>query len=114
MMNKKRYRHDFEQLLAVCEERNVAVPTIKSIARGPWATHERDRTTWYQPLEDQEDIDRAVSYVLGIPCVFLNTVGDINLLPRVLDAASRFRSGPSDEEMEAMLEGQKKTSIFGI
>ena len=114
MMNKKRYRGDFEQLLAVCEERNVAVQTIKSIARGPWATHERDRKTWYQQLEDQEDIDRAVSYVLGIPCVFLNTVGDINLLPRVLDAASRFRSGPSDEEMEAMLEGQKMTSIFGI
>ena len=76
--------------------------------------HERDRKTWYQPLEDQEDIDRAVSYALGIPGVFLNTVGDINLLPRVLDAASRFRSRPSDEEMEAMLEGQKMTSIFGI
>lgn len=114
MMKKEKYRSDFEDLIAMCQERDVAVQTIKSIARGPWATSERKRTCWYQPLEEQEDIDRAVNYVLGRPGLFLNTVGDVDLLPRVLDAASRAESAPSDDEMEAMLEGRKMTSIFGI
>jgi hypothetical protein len=53
-----RYREHFDQLLAIRREHNVAVQGIKSIARGPWATTERTHTTWYQPLEDQADIDR--------------------------------------------------------
>ena len=30
----------------------------------------------------------------------INTVGDIGILPKVLDAAERFRHRPSDEEMQ--------------
>jgi hypothetical protein len=33
--------------------------------------------------------------VLSRPGVFLDSVGDVDLLPRVLDAASRF-AGPAD------------------
>ena len=77
-------------------ERNVAVQTIKSIARQPWLGRPRTRTTWYEPLEAQEDIDLAVWWVLGEPSVFLNSVGDIDLLPRVLDAASRFERRPTE------------------
>ena len=114
MLSRKSYRQDFQDLLAVCSARGIAVQTIKSIARGPWATTERDRTTWYQPLEEQEDIDRAVHYVMGIPGIFLNTAGDIRLLPKVLDAANRFTDRPSDEEMSEMVNEKKLTSIFGI
>src|SRR3989442_3200084 len=46
---QERYRRDFEGVLGVCRERNVAVQVIKSIARGPWATAARTHTTWYQP-----------------------------------------------------------------
>ncbi|MEJ2302271.1 MAG: hypothetical protein P8Y14_12160 [Anaerolineales bacterium] len=41
-------------------------------------------------MEDRADIDAAVRWVLGTPGIFLNTVGDIHLLPKVLDAADRF------------------------
>jgi hypothetical protein len=92
----------------------VAVQVIKSIARGPWATTERTHTTWYQPLEAQEDIDRAVHWALDLPDVFLNTVGDLSLLPRVLDAASRFTRRPPDEEMGTMLASTRMTSLFGL
>src|SRR5438067_11386723 len=51
------YAENFEALLATCRERNVAVQTIKSIARQPWLGRPRTRTTWYEPLEAQEDID---------------------------------------------------------
>lgn len=112
MMQDEVYEHDFELLLKTCQERNVAVQTIKSITRGPWATTERSRATWYQPLEDQQDIDVAVHWVIGRPSIFLNTVGDIHLLPKVLDAASRFERRPTDAEMKAVVEREHMTALF--
>jgi aryl-alcohol dehydrogenase-like predicted oxidoreductase len=114
MHQNERYRNDFEALVRLCRERTVAVQVIKSIARGPWATADRTRATWYQPLEEPADIDRAVDWVLGRPELFLVTVGDIDLLPRVLDAANRFARRPSEEEMAAVLEARRVTSLFGI
>jgi aryl-alcohol dehydrogenase-like predicted oxidoreductase len=109
-----RYRQAFEEVLTICRERNVAVQVIKSIARGPWATTERTHATWYQPLEAQADIDRAVHWAMGIPGVHLNTSGDVGLLPRFLDAASRFERRPSDAEMRALAESTRMTSLFGL
>jgi aryl-alcohol dehydrogenase-like predicted oxidoreductase len=114
MAENERYRQSFEEMLAICRERNVAVQIIKSIARGPWATTDRTHTTWYQPLEEQADIDRAVHWVLGLPDVFINTAGDLGLLPKVLDAASRFERRPPAEAMTAMLDGNRMTSLFGL
>jgi len=114
MAQSERYRQNFDEVLGICRERNVAVQVIKTIARGPWATTDRTRTTWYQPLEEQADIDRAIHWALGVPDVFLNTAGDLGLLPKVLDAASRFERRPPDAEMAAMLEGSRITSLFGL
>jgi aryl-alcohol dehydrogenase-like predicted oxidoreductase len=114
MAQNERYRTAFEEVLSICGERNVAVQVIKTIARGPWATADRTHTTWYQPLTQQADIDRAVHWALGLPGVFLNTVGDVTLLPRVLDAASRFERRPSDAEMTTMLDTTRVTSLFGL
>lgn len=107
MMQDPHYAAAFERVAATCTERNVAVLTIKSIARRPWWGHERTRATWYEPFEDQSDIDAAVHWVLARPGIFLASVGDIHLLPKVLDAASRFDSAPADEilhEQRARLE----------
>lgn len=114
MLQRPEYRRDFQQLLNLCEERQVAVQLIKTIARGPWATTPKYRTTWYQPLEEQEDIDRGVHYGLSQGRVFLNTAGDLTLLPKFLDAATRYAGAPTDDEMRAMLDTQTMTSIFGL
>jgi aryl-alcohol dehydrogenase-like predicted oxidoreductase len=114
MARDERYRRNFDEVLAICRKRQVAVQVIKSIARGPWATADRTRTTWYQPLEAQADIDRAVHWALALPGVFLNTAGDLTLLPKVLDAARRFQRRPTDDEMAAMLDAQAMTSLFGL
>ena len=114
MAQQERYRRDFEEVQSICRERNVAVQVIKSIARGPWATAARTHATWYQPLEEWADIDRAIHWALGLPGVFLNTAGDLALLPTVLDAASRFERRPSDDEMAAMLDSTRMTSLFGL
>ena len=115
LAQNERYRRNFEDLLALCRERDVAVQVIKSIARGPWATSARTHATWYQPLERQADIDRAVHWALAVPGIFLNTVGDVHALPMFLDAASRFDGHrPSDDVMAAMLDAERMTSLFGI
>ncbi|HKZ70313.1 MAG TPA: aldo/keto reductase [Anaerolineales bacterium] len=112
MAQNAQYRADFEALLAACQERNVAVQTIKSIVRTPWGDEPHTRATWYKPLEDQVGIDRAVHWVLGRPGLFLNTVGDIHVLPKVLEAADRFQASPSDEEMQAQVEQWGLTPLF--
>ena len=96
------YAENFNALLATCQQRDVAVQTIKAIAYRPWMGRQQTRSVWYEPLADQHDIDLAVHWALQRPGIFLNTAGDIHLLPLVLDAASRFQAGPSDDEMRAM------------
>ncbi len=113
LMQNEQYARDFERVVALARERNVAVQTIKSLAKGPWGDKLRTRATWYEPLEAQEDIDRAVHWVLGRGDLFLNTVGDIELLPKVLKAAARFTGQrPSDGEMAAMLQEEHMTPLF--
>jgi aryl-alcohol dehydrogenase-like predicted oxidoreductase len=96
------YMADFEALIALCAEREVAVQTIKSITRGPWGDQTPTANTWYEPLTDQGAIDAAVSWVLGRKGVFLNTVGDIHILSKVIDAAQRFAQRPNDDQMRGL------------
>lgn len=112
MMQNPQYAADFQALMKVCQERNVAVQTIKSLVRRPWGDRSPTRATWYEPLESQVAIDRAVHWVLGHPQVFLNTVADIHVLPRVLDAVSRFQERPADEEMEDEVERLEMAPLF--
>lgn len=105
------YAASFDRLVDACRERGVAVQTIKSIARMPWPG-ERTRSCWYKPLEDQDEVNLAVSWVLGRPEVFLNTVGDVDVLPRVLEAAANPLPRPSDEEMRALADRTGMELIF--
>jgi aryl-alcohol dehydrogenase-like predicted oxidoreductase len=112
IMQDAQYAADVEPLLATCRERNVAVQTIKGIARGPWGSREPSAATWYEPLVEQAQIDLAVHWVLGEPGIFLNSPGDLDLLRRVLDAAERFASRPSEIEMVALAREQRLSSLF--
>ena len=113
MTRNAEYLADFEELLEVCADRGVAVQTIKSITRAPWADDaDRHAATWYEPLRDPDAIDTAVAWVLGRPGVFLNTVGDIHLLPAVLDAAHRFTERPSEDEMARLDEAWGMAPLF--
>src|SRR5881398_1872474 len=64
-MQDPRYTDRFEALAAVCAERNVALQTIKSLARRRWDGREHTAATWYEPLREQADIDLAVHWVLS-------------------------------------------------
>ncbi len=101
MMQNDAYRSDVEALLALCAERGVAVQTIKSIARRRWAEAPAQRFSWYEPIEDDEALARAVNYVLARPQLFLNTSSDARLLSAAVDAATAELKAPTDEELEA-------------
>ena len=102
LMQNAQYRADFEAVRTLCRERGVAVQTIKSIAMGRWSGEKR-RVTWYEPLEDPAAIAHAVHYVLGQEGVFLNTVGDPDLLRHVLEAASAYQAPPDPAALQADL-----------
>jgi len=106
------YAENFDGLLATCQERNVAVQTIKSIAYRPWMGREHTASTWYQPLADLPDIALAVQWALGRPGIFVISAGDVQLLPHVLAAAERFGRPPTDEAMQTMVERLEMEPLF--
>ena len=112
MMQNPQYAADFEALSKVCAERNIAMQTIKGITLGPWNEKEHTHSTWYEPLTDQADIDQAVHWVLGRPNVFLNTAGDITLLPKIFDAAERYTARTSDAAMRALVARRDMAPLF--
>ena len=106
------YRHDFAALREMCTERNVAVQTIKAIARGHWDDPSAPHHSWYEPLTDSEAIGRAVRYVLSEPDLFLNSTSDASLLQLVLDAAAGSLDRPSDDELAADVEAFDVVPLF--
>jgi aryl-alcohol dehydrogenase-like predicted oxidoreductase len=107
------YAENFDALQTACQASNRAVQTIKSIAYRPWSGRPRSATTWYQPLEDQADIDLAVHWAVGRPGIFVISSGDVNLLPKVLDAAERLPAQrPSDADMRRMVEHLQMEPLF--
>ena len=100
------YREHAEELLSVANQRDVGVHTIKMLARGGWGDREREHTTWYDPHREQSEIDRALWWLLSQPMHTAPSVGDVELLPRALDAAQRFSPLTSDAQ-EAIVVGQR-------
>jgi hypothetical protein len=49
---------------------------------------------------------------LGIPGIFLNTVGELQELPKVLKAASSYEKRPSEKDMRLVVEKMKMHSLF--
>jgi aryl-alcohol dehydrogenase-like predicted oxidoreductase len=107
------YRADVDELLAVCAERQVAVQTIKAVARRRWPDdHTGRRFSWYEPIEDPAAIARAVRWVLGNPQVFLNTSSDARLLATALEAAEGDGPVPTDDEMRRDVDDLAAEPLF--
>jgi aryl-alcohol dehydrogenase-like predicted oxidoreductase len=88
------YRADYEALVAEVRRQDAGLMIIKSVARRNWpglAAGEspagQEYATWYQPLEEQERITAAVSWVLAHEEVTgLASAGDVRLLGKILRA----------------------------
>jgi aryl-alcohol dehydrogenase-like predicted oxidoreductase len=92
-MRDAEYVRDFERLLELCRERSVAVQTIKSVARRRWPEGATpSHSTWYEPLTDPAEIERAVHFALARPGVFVNSASDLRLLGPMIRAAESFEA----------------------
>jgi aryl-alcohol dehydrogenase-like predicted oxidoreductase len=112
LLERPDYRADVEALVELCAERNVAVQTIKSIARGRWVGSREGKFSWYEPLTDPAAISRAVRYVLSNTQLFLNSTSDASLLPIVLESAAGDLTAPPSAELRADLDTFGITSLF--
>jgi aryl-alcohol dehydrogenase-like predicted oxidoreductase len=112
LLERPDYRADVEALIELCVERNVAMQTIKSIARGRWSGSTEGKFSWYEPLRDSDPIGRAVRYVLSNDSLFLNTSSDVSLLPMIIAAAAGDLAAPSADELRADVDTYGITSLF--
>lgn len=112
LVQNPQYSADFEALSAACVERNVAMQTIKAVTRRPWGDMEPTTSTWYDPLRDRDGISLAMNWVLGRDNVYLNTLGDIEILPTVLDIAQELEGRPNDATMDELVRKYEMEPLF--
>ncbi len=91
------YRRDYEALLDICRQQDVGIHILKALARAPWGKREHTHATWYEPFTDQPTIDRAVAWVARQLVHTMCAVGDVGVLPLMLDAAERYESVTVEE-----------------
>lgn len=80
---------------------------IKSITKGPWGEKRHTATTWYEPFEQMDEIQRAVNFALSFQVTGLCTAGDTRILSLVLQACENFRQLPPTD-LEAMIQSGKQ------
>jgi len=89
-MCNPQYRKDTEELITLCVEKDVGTMVIKTVTKGPWGEKEKTATTWYEPFDNQDEIQKAVDFALSYQVTGLCTAGDIRVLPKVLDACENY------------------------
>ena len=94
LMQNAQYRADFETLEKVCAEKNVAMQMIKTAQRRPYRERSTRTIPGTSPSRTPEAIRLAIHWAMGQPGKFINTAGDIHILPLVLEAASRYAGKP--------------------
>jgi aryl-alcohol dehydrogenase-like predicted oxidoreductase len=112
MMSQPGYAADFDKLENLCSQRQVALQTIKSVARRRWTGENGKRFSWYEPIKDGDAMRHNVHWVLARPGVFLNTSSDGTLLRDVLSAAAQFDAAPTEAEMIADHDRLDITPLF--
>ncbi len=112
LINNPQYKADFNALLEICEGKNVAVQVIKTLQRRPWGERKPHYATWYEPFDEQWAVDRAIHFALSHPGVFINTAGDIHVLPKILDAASRYERAPTEAQMQELVQAQDAEPLW--
>jgi aryl-alcohol dehydrogenase-like predicted oxidoreductase len=113
MMRNPAYAQSFEALVRVCAQRDVAVQTIKSVARRRWAQDSVEpHYSWYEPLPAGEALQHGVAFVLGRDGLFLNSSSDVRLLRPTLEAAAGELATPTDEQLAADVDELQMAALF--
>jgi aryl-alcohol dehydrogenase-like predicted oxidoreductase len=90
--------NDFKPVLKIAQDRDIGIIAIKAIAKRRWGK-ERKYQTWYEPLEEQEDIDAALWFTLSQdPVATYSMACDIRLWPKIISAGERFKKLSQDDQ----------------
>ena len=109
------YRADAQALLSYCSNNNIGVQIIKSIARRPWGEVEPRHRCWYEPQTEDDAIERGVGFALSTTGVTsICTVGDLELLPRVLDAVEAYRPWTNEQRESVISSMNGEPLIFPL
>jgi len=106
-MENPEFRKNTEALIAVCKAKDVGTMVIKTITKGPWGEKEKTATTWYEPFDKADEIQRAVNFALSYEVTGLCTAGDTRVLPLVLDACEKFKQ-LDGSEMDAIIQSAQQ------
>lgn len=92
------YADSYHALTEDCRARGVALRLIKTVARRNWPTDDHNYTTWYEPLDQPEQVRAAISWALAQPVACgLATPGDVALLDLVVAAEADRQPVPDAE-----------------
>lgn len=100
--------NDFRPLLKIAKEKNVGVTAIKAVAKSRW-TREKDLNTWYQPVESQEWINKAINYTLSQKGVTTYSItGEKSLWPKVIQAFQNYHKLDETKQKEIIQEAKNE------
>ncbi|HKY54060.1 MAG TPA: aldo/keto reductase [Anaerolineales bacterium] len=111
-MANPEYRKYTEELIETCKAKDVGTMIIKSITKAPWGERQHTATTWYEPFDQMDEIQRAVNFVLSYDVTGICTAGDTRVLPMVLKACENFTRLSSSEMEEMIRSGQQYEPLF--
>jgi aryl-alcohol dehydrogenase-like predicted oxidoreductase len=106
------YRQNAEALIAECRRKNVGTMAIKTVTKGPWMVDPHWADCWYEPFNDMDMIQKAVNFALSYDVTGLCTVGDIQILPKVLEACEKFSPLWPDEREKLIESGRRFEPLF--
>jgi aryl-alcohol dehydrogenase-like predicted oxidoreductase len=111
-MANPEYRKYADELISACKAKDVGSMVIKTITKGPWGEREHTATTWYEPFDKMDAIQRAVNFALSHEVTGLCTAGDTRILPLVLKACQNFRRMSDSELAEMIQSAQQYEPLF--
>lgn len=111
-MENPEYRRHAEELIATCTARDVGTMVIKAVTKAPWGDRQRTATTWYEPFDQYDEIQRGVNFSLSYDITGLCTVGDTRILPLFIQACQNFTPLTEDEKEEMIKSGSQYEPLF--
>jgi predicted aldo/keto reductase-like oxidoreductase len=111
-MANPEYRKYAEELIAECRVKDVGTMVIKTITKAPWGERQHTATTWYEPFEEMDEIQKGVNFALSYDVTGLCTAADTRILPMVLQACENFTRLSHDESEEMIKSGEQFEPLF--
>ena len=111
-MANPEYRKYAEELIATCNAKDVGTMIIKAITKAPWGERPHTATTWYEPFDKMDEIQRALNFALSYDVTGFCTAGDTKILPMVLEACENFKRLNTAELEEVIRSGKEYEPLF--